>query len=72
MICGQNKMGQVDFFVLSDKDDSVQEACVKCLAENEVKILSIQLDMLERLKTKASKVFCFVFHAGFKITNFDV
>ena len=25
--------------------------------------------MLERLKTKASKVFCFVFHVVFKISN---
>ena len=30
------------------------------------------LEMLERLKTKASKVFCFIFHAGFKISNFNV
>jgi hypothetical protein len=30
------------------------------------------VDMLERLKTKASKVFCFVFHGGFKITNFNL
>ena len=28
--------------------------------------------MLERPKTKASKVFCFVFHTGFKIWNFNV
>ena len=28
--------------------------------------------MLERLKTKTSKVFCFVFFAGFKISNFNV
>ena len=28
--------------------------------------------MLERLKTKASEVFCFVFHTGFEISNFNV
>ena len=28
--------------------------------------------MLKRLKSKAIKVFCFVFHEGFKISNFDV
>ena len=28
--------------------------------------------MMERLKTKVSKVFCFIFLAGFKISNFNV
>ena len=31
---------------------------------------SIYLDMLERLKNKASKVFGLVLRAGFKISNF--
>ena len=30
------------------------------------------MDMLERLKTKAYKVFWFIFHAGFKISNFNL
>jgi hypothetical protein len=30
------------------------------------------LDLLERLETKASKYFCFIFHEGFKISNFSM
>jgi hypothetical protein len=29
------------------------------------------VDKVERLKTKATKVFCFIFYADFKISNFN-
>ena len=61
---------------------SVQEPCFKRLAvhvlnKTDKKIIQkypfgIYLDMLEKVKTKASKVFHFVFHACFKISNFNV
>ena len=69
------------------KANSVQEACIKCLAVHILKfeilqtnkkmkqkcsVFTIQLDMLERLKNEAYKSLCFVFHAGFKISNFSV
>ena len=40
--------------------------------EIESKMPKIPLDILEILKIKASKVFCFVFLASFKISNFNV
>ena len=73
------------YYSKSSKANSVQEPCIKCLVvyiskyeiwqtnkKMEQKGSVFSLNMLEKLKTKAINAFCFVFHVGFKISNFNV